>query len=89
MTCGKMLCVLTCGLSRVLLTTPKNTVWEEKNSEKYGGVRMRLNVLLECTECKRRNYSVSKNKKNTPERIELKKYCKFDKKATVHKEVKK
>jgi large subunit ribosomal protein L33 len=50
---------------------------------------MRLNVLLECTECKRRNYSVSKNKKNTPERLELKKYCKFDKKATVHKEVKK
>jgi large subunit ribosomal protein L33 len=60
-----------------------------KNSEKYGGVEMRLNVLLECTECKRINYSVSKNKKNTPERLELKKYCKFDKKATVHKEVKK
>lgn len=50
---------------------------------------MRVNVLLECTECKNRNYSVSKNKKNTPERLELKKYCKFDKKATVHKEVKK
>ncbi|MBZ4683158.1 MAG: large subunit ribosomal protein [Fusobacteriaceae bacterium] len=65
-------------------------VWEEKkNSDLNGGVKMRVNVLLECTECKNRNYSVSKNKKNTPERLELKKYCKFDKKATVHKEVKK
>lgn len=50
---------------------------------------MRINVELECTECKRRNYSVSKNKKNTPDRMELKKYCSFCKKAVVHKETKK
>ncbi|OQY10810.1 MAG: 50S ribosomal protein L33 [Fusobacteriia bacterium 4572_132] len=49
---------------------------------------MRITVQLECTECKRRNYSTTKNKKNTKERLELKKYCKFDKKATIHKEVK-
>lgn len=50
---------------------------------------MRINVELECTECKRRNYSVSKNKRNTPDRMEIKKYCPFDRKHTVHKEVKK
>ncbi|HAS80064.1 MAG: 50S ribosomal protein L33 [Fusobacteriia bacterium 4572_74] len=50
---------------------------------------MRVNILMECTECKRRNYSTSKNKKNTDGRIELKKYCKWDKKVTVHKETKK
>jgi large subunit ribosomal protein L33 len=29
-----------------------------------------------------------KNKKNNPDRIELKKYCKFCQKHTVHKETK-
>ena len=55
----------------------------------FGGVfLMRVNVHLECTECKRKNYSTNKNKKNTTERLQLKKFCKFDKKVTLHKEVK-
>jgi len=49
---------------------------------------VRVNVTLACEECKRRNYITTKNKKNNPDRIELKKYCKFDKKHTVHKETK-
>ena len=47
---------------------------------------MRVAVTLACTECKRRNYMSTKNKKNTPDRIELKKYCSFCKKHTLHKE---
>ncbi|WP_300410381.1 50S ribosomal protein L33 [Lagierella sp.] len=47
---------------------------------------MRDSVILECTECKNRNYTTSKNKKNTTERIEISKYCKFCKKHTPHKE---
>ena len=43
-------------------------------------------IYLVCTECKRRNYVLDKNKKLHPGRIEHKKYCKFDKKHTVHKE---
>ena len=39
-------------------------------------------------ECKQRNYNNMKNKKNTPDRIELKKYCPFCKKHTVHRETK-
>ncbi|MCH5161022.1 MAG: 50S ribosomal protein L33, partial [Clostridiales bacterium] len=35
------------------------------------------NITLECTECKQRNYDTTKNKKNDPDRIELKKYCRF------------
>ncbi len=54
-----------------------------------GGVKLRVNIQLECTECKRRNYSTSKNKKNTAERLEINKYCKWDKKVTLHKETKK
>jgi large subunit ribosomal protein L33 len=49
---------------------------------------MRVKVLLACTECKRRNYSTMKNKKNTTGRMEIKKYCPFDRKHTVHKETK-
>jgi large subunit ribosomal protein L33 len=47
---------------------------------------MRQTITLECTECKRRNYSSDKNKKNNPDRIEIKKYCKWCLKHTVHKE---
>ncbi|MBM7561780.1 MULTISPECIES: 50S ribosomal protein L33 [Fusibacter] len=49
---------------------------------------MRVNITLACTECKNRNYNTSKNKKNNPDRIEMMKYCKFDKKHTLHKETK-
>ena len=45
-------------------------------------------IVLACSECKNRNYDKYKNKKNTPERIELKKYCKFCKAHTLHKEIK-
>ncbi|MBE0450025.1 MAG: 50S ribosomal protein L33 [Clostridia bacterium] len=49
---------------------------------------MRVNITLACTECKNRNYNTSKNKKNNPDRIEMMKYCKFDRKHTLHKETK-
>lgn len=49
---------------------------------------MRVAVTLACTECKRRNYITSKNKKNTPDRLEMKKYCSFCKTHTLHKESK-
>lgn len=47
-------------------------------------------TILACGEsdCKRRNYTTTKNKRNTPGRIELKKYCPFCKKHTLHKETK-
>lgn len=45
---------------------------------------MRVNITLACTECGDRNYISKKNKRNNAERIELKKYCKRDKKSTLH-----
>ena len=50
------------------------------------GNEKRVQVTLECTECKRRNYITKKNKVNDRERIELEKYCKWDRKHTTHKE---
>lgn len=48
----------------------------------------RVGITLACTECKQRNYQTTKNKKNDTERIEIKKYCRFCKKHTMHKETK-
>lgn len=45
-------------------------------------------VALQCTECKRRNYTTKKNRKNAQGKLELKKYCKFDHKHTLHRETK-
>jgi large subunit ribosomal protein L33 len=49
---------------------------------------MRDVVLLICQECKRKNYSFTKNKKTQTGKLEIKKYCKFDRKHTTHKETK-
>ena len=49
---------------------------------------MRDIITLECTECKRRNYTTTKNKRLHPNRLEFKKYCRWDKKHTLHKETK-
>lgn len=54
----------------------------------------RVQVILECTEHKNSGkpgtsrYITSKNKKNDPERMELKKYNSILKKYTLHKEIK-
>ena len=47
---------------------------------------MRENITLQCTECKRRNYTGTRDKRKSTERLELKKYCKFDRKHTLHRE---
>ena len=41
----------------------------------------RVKITLRCSECKQRNYNTNKNKKNTPDRLELNKYCPFCREA--------
>ena len=54
----------------------------------------RVQVILECTEHKASGmpgtsrYITTKNRKNTTERLELKKYTPILKRVTVHKEIK-
>jgi large subunit ribosomal protein L33 len=54
----------------------------------------RVQVILECTEHKETGsagtsrYITTKNKKNSPERLEIKKFNPILKKMTVHKEIK-
>jgi len=49
---------------------------------------MREIVTLQCSACKRRNYSTTKNKKTTTEKLEFNKYCRFCRKHTGHRETK-
>ncbi|WP_185868584.1 50S ribosomal protein L33 [Blattabacterium cuenoti] len=54
----------------------------------------RIQVILECTEKDKKKchgisrYITTKNKKNTPNRIVLKKYNPILRKHTIHKEIK-
>ncbi|MBE6322448.1 MAG: 50S ribosomal protein L33 [Paludibacteraceae bacterium] len=58
------------------------------------GKENRVQVILECTEMKESGlpgtsrYITTKNRKNTPNRLELKKYNPILKKYTLHKEIK-
>ncbi|HEX3683063.1 MAG TPA: 50S ribosomal protein L33 [Bryobacteraceae bacterium] len=45
-------------------------------------------IQLQCSECKNRNYSKTKNKRTTTERVELKKFCPFCRKHQPHRETK-
>jgi large subunit ribosomal protein L33 len=47
---------------------------------------MRDQVILACTDCKQRNYNTTKNKRQHPDRVEQKKYCRFCRKHTTHRE---
>ena len=54
----------------------------------------RIQVILECNEHKTSGvpgtsrYITTKNKKNTPDRLEIKKFNPILKRVTVHKEIK-
>ena len=50
---------------------------------------MRVKITLACTECKQRNYDTTKEKREHPDRMETKKYCRFCRRHTLHKETKK
>jgi large subunit ribosomal protein L33 len=49
---------------------------------------MRDIIQLQCTECKRKNYTTTKNKKTTSGKLEFKKFCRFCGGHKPHKEAK-
>jgi large subunit ribosomal protein L33 len=44
-------------------------------------------ITLACTECRRRNYATSKNRRNDADRLELKKFCPNCRRHRAHREV--
>ncbi|HOP57573.1 MAG TPA: 50S ribosomal protein L33 [Bacillota bacterium] len=49
---------------------------------------VRVQFTMRCTECKEENYTMTKNKKNHPDRMEVMKYCPRCRKETLHREKK-
>ena len=48
---------------------------------------VRTIVDMNCTECKAYTYNTEKNRRNTPDRVELKKFCPRCRVHTLHREV--
>nr|YP_009580352.1 ribosomal protein L33 [Juniperus tibetica]QBK47107.1 ribosomal protein L33 [Juniperus tibetica] len=63
------------------------------------GGNVRITITLECTSCTQDSvekkskgisrYTTRKNRRNTPDRLELKKFCPSCHKHTIHGEIKK
>ncbi len=49
---------------------------------------MRDLITFQCSQCKRRNYVSTKNRKKTTEKLEFKKFCRWCRAHTNHKETK-
>ena len=47
---------------------------------------VRVAITLACTECRRRNYQTQKSKRNSPDRVEFRKYCRWCGSHTLHRE---
>ena len=54
-----------------------------------GAMKVRTNIILECVETGERLYITSKNQRNTPERLELKKYSQKLRRKSIFREIKK
>ncbi len=44
-------------------------------------------ITLACTECKERTYPTTKNRRNDPDRLELRKFCPRCRTHRAHREV--
>ena len=71
-----------------LLADPAEKKAEKQRKNQVEVEVVRTKITLACTECKQRNYNMTKDKKTHPERMETKKYCRFCKTHTLHKETK-
>ena len=47
---------------------------------------VRPKITLACEQCKHRNYITKKNRRNDPDRLELKKFCPRCRTHTAHRE---
>jgi large subunit ribosomal protein L33 len=70
---------------RVLPPLPRSNLKVLKERQEMA-TGVRVAITLACTECKRRNYQTNKSKRNNPDRIEFKKYCRWCGRHTPHRE---
>ena len=58
----------------------------EKEAADVAATDVRPKITLACEVCKNRNYITRKNKRNDPDRLEVKKFCPNCNKHNAHKE---
>ena len=85
---------LKCWICKSCLSGHHDSLYLHSNFRQMAKKGNRVQVILECTEHKdsgkpgTSRYITTKNRKNSPDRIELKKYNPVLRKMTVHKEIK-
>ena len=67
-------------------TIPDSEAITRERHSTVAATDVRLKITLACQECKRRNYITRKNRRNDPDRLELKKYCPFCRCHRAHRE---
>ena len=65
--CSQQAAVRTVGLSVLRPSRERHSI--------VAATDVRPKITLACQECKHRNYITRKNRRNDPDRLELKKYC--------------
>jgi large subunit ribosomal protein L33 len=73
------------GRKPVRLPNPYRYSCRERHST-VAATDVRPKITLACQECKHRNYITKKNRRNDPDRLELKKFCPNCRKHTAHRE---
>ena len=73
-------------VGRAFPPTAPFTVTEDHVRAFVAATDVRPKITMACTECKNRNYITKKNRRNDPDRMDLKKFCPFCRKHTLHKE---
>ena len=58
----------------------------ERHSAVAKTTDIRPKITMACVECKERNYITRKNRRNDPDRVQLKKFCPRCGKHTAHRE---
>ena len=66
--------------------TGSTTEEEEASAVASKSSDVRPKITLACVECKERNYITKKNRRNDPDRLEMKKFCPRCRTHTAHRE---
>ena len=71
---------------QIFIQAAPSTIDQKRHPVASKSSDVRPKITLACTECKERNYITKKNRRNDPDRLDVKKYCPRCKTHTVHRE---
>jgi large subunit ribosomal protein L33 len=64
----------------------RSTPLDRERGTSVAATDVRPKITMACQECKHRNYITKKNRRNDPDRLELKKFCPNCRRHTAHRE---